>query len=235
MKEIESWKIKLLLWPVILTGVFLVFIVKIILPKVGETNKQLKLVEEVKQKTKSVIERINYINSVDQEALVKNESNVSAALMPDKNPYWLVVLVSKLGEDLGYSLTSFTVSPGIVGEEAEGGKNEVKASMELSGPKEKYIDLLWAIENSLPIITVTDFKMKAGGEVAGVELTLLAYYLPERQGTDLNKLNLKDLVLDQKETGLLGKLTELKRIEGVEVGSPSGERIRYDRVNPFTL
>lgn len=236
MREIESWKIKLLLWPAVITVSFLVFTAKIILPKITEINKQLKLVDEIKQKTRLVTEKINFLNSVDQGKLLKNESNVSAALMADKSPYWLVSLVIKVGEALGYSTVSFMVSPGIVGEETgEGGPKEVRANMVLSGPKDKYIDMLWAVENSLPVITITDFKMKASGDIADLELSLGAEYLPTKQGTDLNKLNLKDLVLESKEIELLDKLAGLKKIEGVEMASPSGERIRYERANPFIL
>lgn len=243
MKEIETWRIKILLWPAVMTAAFLVFTVKIIWPKITETNKQLQIAEEIKQKTKSVTERINYLNSVDQKSLLKNESNVSAALMADKSPYWLVSLASKVGEALGYSTVSFMVSPGIVGaasaegsgEPKESGPEEVKANLGLSGPKDKYIEILWTIENSLPIITITNFKMNASGDNAELELSLSANFLPKKQGTDLNKLSLKDLILEKKETELLDKLAGLKRIEGVEVASPSGERIRYDRINPFIL
>ena len=235
MREIEGWKWRLLVAPLGVGLLFGFFVMKVILPKIGETNSQLKLVEEVKQKTKSVSERINYINSVDQRALLENESNVSAALMTDRSPYWLVLLVSRVGERFGYSLTSFRVSPVVVCEEVEGGKLEVTASIDLSGPRERYVDFLWMLESSLPIITVNDFKMRSGGEMSDIELLVSAYFLPKKQGSDLSKLSLKDLVLEAKEAELLLKLAGRQRIEGVEVSSPSGERVRYKRANPFVL
>jgi hypothetical protein len=91
------------------------------------------------------------------------------------------------------------------------------------------------LESSLPIITVNDFKMRSGGEMSDIELLVSAYFLPKKQGSDLSKLSLKDLVLEAKEAELLLKLAGRQRIEGVEVSSPSGERVRYQRANPFVL
>lgn len=237
MREIDTWKLKQLLLPVLITIAFVVFLMKLLLPKVAEGRNGLRKIEEIKDKTRLVTERVSYLRSVDQDWLANQERWVRSSLMEGNNPYGLVFVVAEVAKGQGYSLESFSVSPGVVGEEKQGSKTEeVSVSLSMIGPRAAYVDLLSALESSLPVMTIKNFKMKGGDkELAELELSLASYYLTKRLPIDLAKLSLKDLVLEEKELALLERLSSLKLVEGWKGAGASGEMVQYERADPFNF
>ena len=231
------------LWlePFALFLVFFMSIFLVIVPKINEGIARLNENKSVLQKTAQVNEKINYLQTIDQEGIKKDAQKLAQGLLPEKSSYLLLKVIQNTAQKLNYNIDDFSISMGDIKEEAaekikEASFDKIPIEINLIGPSENYLALAKALERSLPIMSINKYEMssKAGG-ITTIKLAVYAYYMKEVTNFKLENISLADLTLSQAEADLLstiGEYSELdvKSIEGV---GGSGTFVKYDRIDPF--
>lgn len=224
-----------------LLGVVLLIIVSsnlFLVPKFEEFNTLRDQAAGLNSQTGKLLEKITYLQSVDQDELKKNAHFISSALLPQKNAYLLVGVVRRIADKYGYQIESFLVNPGKVNEtDDKKSKNGqmVPVTVTLIGPGDKYLELIKGLERSLPILSLNNFEMKKSAETAKLELQVSAYYLDAEGKVDINRLSLSDLTLKKEETALLKTLSEYTKLEAAGDGEIRvGNFKPYGRTDPFS-
>lgn len=235
-----------LLWakPISL-GLLLIFsIILVIVPKIGEINGKFQEISSVTAKRKDVMQKINYLSSIDQEEIKSNADLLASGVLAEKSAYLLVNVVRNAASEVGYSVDDFNISLGEVKKQEKNEKNSSKTlgydtipvKMTVSGPQEKYLDLAKTIERSLPVISINNFEMNSGssGGVT-IKLNVSAYYLQESLGINPENLSLADLTPSQAEADLLSAIREYRPMTGQssQQKEAEGSFIKYERSDPF--
>ncbi|MCX6726606.1 MAG: hypothetical protein NTY75_02195 [Candidatus Shapirobacteria bacterium] len=218
----------------------------IISPRIDDYKANQAKITATQGKTKSLMEKINYLKTMDLEQLNKDESLVNNALLPQKNSYLLVNVIRKLSESYNYTVGSFSLSmDGLkeggqpTGKITSDGFASVPVEVVLLGSADNYVDFISAIEQSLPLMSLTRFEIKKSGTVVELDLTISAYYSAAMAEVDVNKLTLSDLTLNKDEADLIAKIGQFKPIENMQMveGKLKLDQtfVQYDRKDPFTL
>lgn len=229
----------LVLWVapgLVLTALLFTFI-GVILPKISEINEMVKQTMEVRKSTREVTEEIKYFLSVDQNELNANADILGSGVMPEKNSYLLVKIIQKVAESSGYQVSDFSVSLGNVKKDIPIKKGtdfeKIPVKLILSGPREKYLELIGGLEKNLPVLSIDGFDMKTSGEIAILDISVSAYFQPELNKIKIETLNLKEMTLTAGEVALLSKLKNFKTFTVQSIGSTGGQYKSYDRSDPF--
>jgi len=228
-------------------GLFLLLMMMfnlVVFPRIEEiqaNNDKIKLAED---KEKTYRQKINYLRSIDQETLQRDEGLVSSALLPEKNAYFLVNVVRKIADKYGYMVDSFSVKLGdletITTEANATGKgfSAIPVSLVLVGPSTNYLDLVAGLERSLPVLKLDDFEMKNITGVSTIQLGVNGFYISEKKMVESDKLSLADLTLNETESVLVSKLDEYEVLENISliggVITNQKEFVNYDRSDPFS-
>lgn len=218
---------------------FVMSIVLVVLPKFGE----ISIINDQRisndQKTKLNIEKKNYLMSIDQEEMSRNADLLGRSIIQERDSYFLVSILRKVFDTQSYQIQSFFISPGEIKQDDIASDNKAAVKMipitlTVSGPKDKYVALLSAIEKSLPILSLGKVNMSSVNDTARLELTISAYYLPRNGNINVNNLTLTDLTLKKDEIDLFKKLATFNQLDSSteDVGSTF---VKYDRQDPFKL
>lgn len=213
---IESALLKLFLFPL---GVFLLFFVSlklVILPQIDEVKRVKNELAQVKKDQQEVNTKRTYLLTVDQEELKKNSKALERALLSDRNAYLVVGVVRQIAARYGFRVESFSVTIGelLKEEEATAEIAELPIKTLLLGPAESYLDLVEALETSLPVLSLKEFDVAIRG-MAEVELTVAAYFLPADVEADIKRMSLTDLTLSQEEAEVISKVAYYQETGGV--------------------
>lgn len=225
-------------------ALFLVMFVStflIIVPKINEGLAKLNENKSVIKKTADVNEKINYLQTIDQEEIQKNAQKLASGLLPEKSSYLLLKVIQNTAQKLNYNIDDFSISMGDVKEET--GENikvtsfdKIPIQVNLIGPAENYLALAKTLERSLPIMSISKYEMssKTGG-VTTVKLAVYAYYMREVTNFKLENMSLSDLTLNQAESDLLATISEYSELDvnSMEGVGESGTFVKYERVDPF--
>ncbi|KKR68063.1 MAG: hypothetical protein UU09_C0016G0014 [Microgenomates group bacterium GW2011_GWA2_40_6] len=229
----------LMVWvtPMLMLAVLLSIFLWVVSPKISEIEKVIKEIEDIKKKTVEVMEKRKYFLSVDQEELNNNANLLSSGVMPQKNSYLLVKIIKKVAESSGFQVSDFSVSMGDVKKQevkqAIVDYEKVPVELTLSGPGEKYLELIKGLERSLPILSIDSFDLKINGQVALIKVRVSAYFQPMTNKINIESLRLTDMTLKVEETALLSKIKEY-RAQGVEsLEGVGGQYKSYERSDPF--
>ena len=84
---INSSLIGMFLLPVGMVVAFIISLGLVILPRIDSIKQSAASISETRSQIKSVAEKKAYLLSVDQDELAKNEEQLSAAVLPEKNSY----------------------------------------------------------------------------------------------------------------------------------------------------
>lgn len=231
------------LWlePFALFLVMFVSIFLIIIPKINEGIAKLNENKLVIKKITEVNEKINYLQTMNQEEIQKNAQKLASGLLPEKSSYLLLKVIQTTAQKLNYNIDDFSISMGDVKDEtAENIKttsfDKIPIEVNLIGPPENYIALAKALERSLPIISINKYEMSSTtGGMATVSLKVDAYYMKEVTNFKLENISLSDLTLSQAEADLLSTISEYNELDlkSIESVGESGTFIKYDRTDPF--
>jgi hypothetical protein len=242
---LEKDLLKIFLLPFVLIVVGLVVFFNVVLPRISAIGITNSAIVDVDQKTKKINEKSNYLISMDQNELKKNADYLSAAIIHQKNAYYLVNVVRFIAEKYGYQIDSFSVAPGKVSGDDSTGKSDalqaqtLPVSLNIIGPSNQYIDLMIAFEKSLPILSISKLEMKTTAETTEVDLVMSAYYVGDSVAINLANLSLADLTLDKEESAVIQKISSFERgisIEDVVKENASGQQfVKYDRSSPFNF
>jgi hypothetical protein len=153
-------------------------------------------------------------------------------------------VVRRIADNFGFQVKSFLVNPG----EVKNGANQtlkvseketavkMPVSVTLIGPSDRNLDLIKALENSLPILFIDKFNSKTTNGVSELEMTVASYYVPDKGDYISGNLTIKDLQLTPEESELLSTIGKFGTVEGgVSQGIGTTQFVEYDRINPFSL
>lgn len=238
---LEIGLVKMLFIPLFIIVFFIISLNLVILPRINDINVTNGEVKKIKDQTKVIIEKKNYLTSRDQEKLKIDEAYLQSAILKENQAYFLVGVVRSIADKYGFQIKSFSISPGTLKDvdKIEVANKEVMNRLPISvvliGPRDTHLDLLLAMEKSLPILVINKFNINTSGDMAELTLDINSFYVNENIGSDVTNLSLADLTLSKDESDLLDKLSQFEK---VEVNSSVGVKTnftQYQRPNPFSL
>ncbi len=237
----DSRLIVVWLEPFVVGLIILLTTLGLIVPKLSlitEKNDQIKVIES---KTKEANEKIAYLQAMDSEVVKGNTDKLGQGLLPQRSAYLLLGVVRQVSKQMDYYIDDFMIAMMGDAKQIEGEAQNTKSRFDklpikvtLIGPKDKYVDLIKALERTLPIISINtvDMKSNPGAEIATVDLNMSAYYLPEMNSPNVEKLDLADLTPNKQELDLMTKLEEYQTLN-VETLGTNKDFVEYQREDPF--
>lgn len=232
----------LFLPPLGLILIFLISLNLIMVPKMNEIGMVYKKIDEMKINTGKINEQNRYLLSIDQEELKKNADYLDNAVLKDKKSYLLVEIIRSVANRFDYQVDSFSLTPGELKEDEESIKispsgETIKMPITLSmvGPQEKRLDLIKALEKTLPILFIDKFETEMSGNLSNLNLVVSSYYVNDKTNMDTSNLTLDDLTLSKEESDLVKRISSFTKIESSQSGSGASEFQQYQRENPFSL
>lgn len=233
---VEAWIFKEFWLPAGLAGLFLLTMVGVLSSKVGEINTTLVERQTVAQQISDLNQKRNYLLTLSEDDLKKKTELLSQALPADKNVYFLLTVVDSIAQKYDFTVSNFNVSPGKVNDQSKKDNvlSKVPVTVSLSGPSDSYLALITAIEQSLPILSIDQFKLSQTGLLAKLDLTVSTYFSNANTEVKVKNLTLTDLSMTSAEAATITNLASYTPLLNVNIGETSGEQfVRYDRSNPF--
>jgi len=236
----DSRLVMLWLEPIALGIVILFSMILVIIPKINEIPQKLASIKTIKTKTTDVNQKSKYLQTMNHEDIKNNALKLSMGLLPEKSSYLLVGVIRRLAADVNYEIDDFSLS--MVSNKnlsiKKSGLNfeKLPVTVTLMGPSENYINLVKAIERSLPIISIDSIDMRTSlGGTAIVKLTVTAYYLPEIGSVNFENLSLTDLTPNEEELKLLSKIDSYKIMAVEAITTSDTKYVKYERSDPFFI
>jgi hypothetical protein len=243
---ISSSLIKLFLLPLGVILVFLASLSWVIIPRFDSISSVRALIKDVKSTIKITEQKMNYLNSVDQEELLNNENYLLSAVLQEKNSYLLVGVIRNITDKFGYRVKSFSISPTKLKDEGaslkvsdENVATKLPIEVVLEGPEDRMVDLLISIENSLPVMFIDKIGIASRLNVSEVSLTVSSYYVADNQNLVSGNLTLNDLIPTIEESNLLSKLSQFDKSNSLtqslsDQNSEQKVYTDYSRSDPFS-
>lgn len=227
--------------PMVVGLIILLTTLGLILPKltlITEKNDQIK---SVQAKNKEANEKMAYLQAMDSEVIKGETNRLGQGLLPQRSAYLLLGVVRQVSGQFDYVIDDFMISMMGDVKQLEGEASDKKSRFDklpikvsLIGPREKYVNLIKALERTLPIISINTIEMTAlpEAQTAKVDLNMSAYYLPEMDRPNVEKLDLADLTPNKQELDLMSQLEEYQTlsVETLGIGRSFTE---YQRPDPF--
>lgn len=243
MKLEVGWLFKILAAPIGVTMVGFLMVGKLVWPRVGEIRSKLGQIQTVERQEKIWTERKNYLLMFDEEELKKKAELVEKALLKENDAYYLVNIIRQIAQKQEFTIQSFSVSIGQLSgegkkEERAGGEVKIPVTLSLIGPKERYLELVKALERNLPILAIDKFEQRnAATGLTELELAVSSYYLGGMEKLSADKLVKADLTLKKEELEAIERLVEFESVAGGEglLGKEGREFRKFERGNPFGL
>lgn len=241
---IDKSLLKLFLTPLLIVVLFFISLSLVIIPKINDIKNNIKVINDVNSQIKLTNEKKNYLTSVDIEQLNKEADVLDKAVLKEKKSYLLVGVIRKIADSFGFQIKSFLVNPGEIknnlSETLKVSNKEtavrMPVSVVLTGPSNRNLELIKALENSLPILFIDKFSSETNNGVSELEMMVSSYYVPSKNDYTSGNLTLKDLQLTTEESELLSTINKFGTVEGgvnQEIGNK--EFVEYNRNNPFSL
>lgn len=223
---LEFWKIKIL---IPLLGIVVVILMSyglVFAPKLDQIREFIKNNKQMNSKTEDINQRRAYIQSIDDAELIAKKEILLMALPESKDIYFLLNVMSGLVSEYGFTVDSFSMSPGELKENldsTDGGVSSLKFSVNLVGPSSKYVELINGLENSLPILSLNGLESESiSSEFVKIDLGLTTYFVFSKDEVDIEKLTYKDLLMSQDELTVLERLNSFRKIEDLFLDKNSG-------------
>lgn len=247
---LEAWQIKLFGLPLAVLIIAVASLILVVIPTYSQLMTTNDLIKSKNVQVKNLEEKRNYLMNLDQDEVESNASYLNMSLLKNKDAYFLVNIVRSVVEKYDFRIDAFSISPGEIespAEVSEGtnqGLNEkfgltsIPVDLTLLGSKSRYVEVVKALERTLPILSVNNFEIKNTGEITQIKLVVETYFVPEKIETNLEKLSLADLTLSPDEAALVKTLTEYDKTIGTTIDGgliKQGEYRNYGRENPFEL
>ena len=238
---LEKSLLTLFLPPFVLILFFFISLNLILVPKINEIQGINKKVDEINSKTDKINEQIKYLNSIDLEELQRNADYLDNAVLKSKQSYLLVGIIREVANKFGYQIESFSLTPGelkddgIKNKTSLGNITKMPISLLLDGPEDKSLELILALEKTLPILFIDKFETSTSDNITKLNLIISSYYIGDEANIDTNNIALSDLILSNDESALLEKISSFSKIEENQSSFGTKELKQYQRENPFSL
>lgn len=239
---IEKLFLGLFLAPFFLFLIFLLSLRLILIPKMNDISTLGGEIKKINNNTNKIKEQNKYLASINQEELERNADYLDNAVLKDKQAYLLVGIIRNVASKFDYQIDSFSLTPGEIKSDKlvkiTNLEDAVKLPISLSliGPKEKNLDLILALEKTLPILFIDKFEKTDSNNYSQFNLTVSSYYIASKTNIETSNVTLSDLVLSKKELDLINTISSFNKIEdnSLSIGA-SGVFKEYQRDNPFSL
>lgn len=240
---IERALIKLFLVPLMVIFLFLISLGLVIVPKVDSIKENISTISSLNSQINLTEQKKNYLASIDIEQLNQEADVLNRAVLKEKKSYLLVGVVRSIADNFGFQIKSFLVNPGEVKNDStttlkvSDKETAVKmpVNVVLAGPSDLNLDLIKALENSLPILFIDKFSSETSNGFSELDMTISSYYVPDKTDYTSGNLSLSDLQLTTEESDLLSEISEFGSNGGISEGVGDTYFIEYNRYNPFSL
>lgn len=241
---IEKSLLNLFFVPFLIIFLFLISLGLVIVPKIDEIKNNLETISNLNNQIKLTNEKKNYLTTVDIEQLNQEADILNRAVLRERKSYLLVGVVRKIADNFGFQIKSFLVNPGEVKDaptktlKVSDKETAIRmpVSVTLVGPSDKNLELIKALESSLPILFIDKFDSKTLSGVSELEMTISSYYVPEKNDYISGNLTIKDLQLTTEESELLSTIGKFGTVDGgVSQSVGTSQFVEYNRANPFSL
>ena len=238
---LERSLLVLFLPPLFLVLFFLLSLNFVLVPKINEIKGISKKIDEIDSRTDKVNEQIKYLNSIDPEELQRNADYLDNAVLKNKQSYLLVGIIREVANKFGYQIESFSLKPGelkdgdVKNKTSLGDITKMPIDLLLDGPTDKSLELILALEKTLPILFIDSFETSTIGGITKLNLTISSYYINNEIDIDTNTVALSDLILSSEESVLLERISGFSKIEENQSNVGTTEFKQYQRENPFSL
>lgn len=231
----------LLIWVVpvlVFLGLVIVF-VNVILPRFTNVSDYFSQLSVVKSNIVSLNNKRLYMLSLDQNELNNKSLLVENGVLSEKNSYLLIKIIGKIVSEYGFVVSNFSVSIGDIDEVdkkvSKFDYQKLPVSVEISGPKDKFLTMVSSIEKSLPVLSIDEFMMESIGSIARIKMNVSAYYLPDWTQTKLESLSVSDLTPSKGEEDVLNLISGYKYYGASEsmIGNTNNVFTPTNRVDPF--
>jgi hypothetical protein len=245
---ISSSLIKLFLLPVGVVLLFLLSLRLVIIPRINLIKSTQTSIKQVESEIDLTNEKREYLEAIDQDKLLKDESYLSSAVLQAKNSYLLVGVLRNIADRFDYRVRSFSINPiSLKDEEVRSLKvsdqnvaTKLPVKVILEGPEKDMINLLISVENSLPIMFIDSISILSHLSISNIELTVSSYYIADNSNLVSGNLTLVDLKPTAEETELLSRISQFDRDDNLikslsEQGTEGKVFVDYNRDDPFNL
>ncbi len=229
----------LFLLPMGLLLLFLLSLRLILIPKIAEIKNVNLKIKTVTDNTSKINEQNKYLSSMNQEELQKNADYLNDAVLKDKKSYLLLGVIRSVANKFDYQIESFSLSPGEIKSDIKTNElsdtTQLPLEVSMSGPKDKNLDLILALEKTLPILFIDKFEKRVSGDSVSMNLTVHSYYISGDINIDTKSITLSELTLSKEESALVEKISSFTKIENNQFDVGTSEFQQYSRANPFSL
>jgi hypothetical protein len=238
---LEKSLLMLFLPPLGLVLLFFVSLNLVLMPKIDEIGEIKNKTDEIKTNNNKIKEQNKYLMSINQEELKRDAEYLDNAVLKDKKSYLLVEIIRGVADNFGYQIESFSLTPGELKGESNSvdisSKDTVKMPVNLMmiGPKEKTLELISALEKTLPILFIDKFENKNSGNLSELNLVIFSYYINDKTNLETENITLDDLILSKEESDLINRISSFNKIENDQSKTGTSEFKQYNRENPFSL
>ncbi len=237
--------VKVLVLPIMVTLIMFISVTLLFTPWITSIRGEMTRITDYKKKNNKLSEKISYLKSIDPKVLEDNSKKFNDAIFAEKNSYFLINVIRSVGDDIGFSIANFSLSPGEVKDETVTTKTKkvsvkrIPVEVSLIGPRDKFIEFIDKLEKTLPILAIEELKTKTELNMIKLDLTVSAFFVPINSESKIENLELSDLTLTEEEKILIDRLGEFKKAESpnntLNISTDSAEYKTYERVNPFGL
>lgn len=243
---IEKYFLVLFLPPLALLIVFFISLGLIVIPRINDISNTRTNIKNVNSNIDKIVQQNKYLESIDQEELQKNTEYLNNAVLRNKQSYLLVGIVRQVANRFGYQIKSFSLVPGDVKEvntntNTKTSNNDLKnmirmpVNLIMDGPKDSSLELIKALEKTLPILFIDKFETQSSNGSTEISLTIYSYYIKDEFNVNTDNISLNDLILSDEESSLLKEISTFTKIEDNQTDIDTTEFQQYDRENPFSI
>ena len=238
--------LKLFLVPLLVLLVFVISVNLVVVPKFSQISELTNSISSINKEIDLTVQKINYLSSVDQQQIQKDVGYLESAVLQEKNSYLLVGVVRNVADRYGFGISSFSISSIEVKNDNQ--KETLKVAdkdvavrmpieLTLIGPDAKKVELITALENTLPVLFVDNLEISNLAGISTLNMVISSYYIAENNNTVSGNLSLNDLIPTEEENNLLKTISSFNKIDnGISGGVNDADSfVKYDRPNPFTL
>lgn len=238
--------LKLFLLPLVVLVGLIISINLVVMPKFDQIFKLNTSISSVNKEISLTTQKINYLSSVDQQQIQQDASYLESAVLQEKNSYLLVGVVRSVADQYGFGISSFSISSIEIKSGDQKGTLKVAdkdvasrmpIELTLIGPETKKVELITALENTLPILFVDNLEISNNSGISTINMIISSYYVAENANSVTGNLSLSDLIPTEEENNLLKTISSFNKIQsGIPGGADSTDSfVKYERQNPFTL
>lgn len=245
MRKVEVIKKRWRLFVVPLGAIFftIISVFLFLIPRIKIIAKLNLQVKEGEKRLQRLTAKVADLEGLDAVAL-KERKEFSLKVVPSqKNVMEVVSLAYNLAQNTQVNLTSVEISPGEIstqsGLEAKAEVLEVLPfEIIAEGTRDKILDFISLLEKSIPLMSVSSFKITQAGQFVRGQLRVTSYLapLPKSLGktdTPLVKLTELDEEIFKKLDNL--KTYEIPAAEGLPADFVSSPASFSARTNPFSF